>query len=133
MLSGFKDFLFRGNIIDLAVAVVVGTAFTALVTTLTGALIEPVINVFGGGDIGGLKFESVPGDESTTVDLAAAINALITFAITAAVVYFAFVVPSKKLMALGSTDVEPEPDEPSEEITLLREIRDALARNNPTA
>ncbi len=129
MLSGFKDFLFRGNIIDLAVAVVIGTAFTALVSTLTASLIEPVINALGGGgEVSGLGFSIVSGDPSTYINLAAFINALITFVITAAVVYFVFVAPSKKLTDRFAT-AEAE-GEPSEEIVLLREIRDSLARNN---
>jgi len=126
MLQGFKDFLFRGNIVDLAVAVVIGTAFTALVTTVTAAVIEPIINVFGGASVDGLSFRIISDNPKTTVDLAAVINAIITFVIIAAVVYFVFVVPSKKLMEKLQTGEEDEPEGPSEDILLLREIRDAL-------
>ncbi len=126
MLQGFKDFLFRGNIVDLAVAVVIGTAFTALVSTLTASIIEPVINTFGGGSVDGLSFRIIDGNQATTVDLAAVINAIITFIITAAVVYFVFVLPSKKLLERLATGEEEEPEGPSEDILLLREIRDAL-------
>lgn len=131
MLKGFKDFLFRGNIVDLAVAVVVGTAFTALVTAFTNAIIQPVLNAIGGDDAAnGLGFSLRHGSEAiekaTFVDLGAVINALITFVITAAVVYFIFVVPSKKLMERLQTGEEAEPEGPTEDILLLREIRDAL-------
>ncbi len=126
MLQGFKDFLFRGNIVDLAVAVVIGTAFTALVATLSSAVIEPVINAFGGASVNGLSFRIIPGNPKTTVDVAAVINALITFVITAAVVYFVFVAPSSRLLARLEKGEEEEPQAPSEEILLLREIRDAL-------
>lgn len=126
MLQGFKDFLFRGNVIDLAVAVVVGTAFTALVTVTTKSVIEPIINVFGGGSVNGLSFRIISDNAKTTVDVAAVINAFITFAITAAVVYFLVIVPSKKLMSKLETGEAEEPAAPSEEVLLLREIRDAL-------
>ena len=135
MLQGFKDFLLRGNIVDLAVAVVIGTAFTALVSTFTGAIIEPVINSFGGASVDGLSFRIIDSNKATTVDIAAVINAIITFLITAAVVYFIFVVPSKKLMERLAKGEEEEPEGPSEDVLLLREIRDLLggdaARRGP--
>lgn len=127
MLQGFKDFLFRGNIVDLAVAVVIGTAFTALVSAFTTAVIEPVINTLGGEDaVQGIGFTIVSGNDATRVDLALLINAIITFIITAAVVYFVFVAPSKRLMERLAKGEEEEPEGPSEEVLLLREIRDAL-------
>ncbi|WP_313405350.1 large conductance mechanosensitive channel protein MscL [Aeromicrobium sp.] len=127
MLQGFKDFLFRGNIVDLAVAVVIGTAFTALVASFTTAIIEPVLNSLGGKDAAkGLGFNIISGNDATYVDFALVINAIITFVITAAVVYFVFVVPSKKLMERLAAGKEEEPEGPSEDILLLREIRDAL-------
>lgn len=126
MLQGFKDFLFRGNIVDLAVAVVIGTAFTALVTTFTGALIEPIINAAGGANVKGLSYQLIDGNDKTVLDFAAIINAIITFLITAAVVYLIFVVPSKRLMERLAKGQEEEPEGPSEDILLLREIRDAL-------
>ncbi|MBC9226172.1 large conductance mechanosensitive channel protein MscL [Aeromicrobium sp. 636] len=126
MLQGFKDFLLRGNIVDLAVAVVIGTAFTALVSTFTAAIIEPIINAFGGANVDGLSYQLIEKNDATVIDFAAVINAIITFLITAAVVYFIFVVPSKKLMERLATGQEEEPEGPSEDILLLREIRDAL-------
>lgn len=126
MLQGFKDFLFRGNIIDLAVAVVIGTAFTALVAALTTAVIQPIINVAGGSGSDGIGFEILSGTPSTYVNISLLINALITFIITAAVVYFVFVLPTKKLMERLAAGEEDEPEGPSEDILLLREIRDAL-------
>lgn len=127
MLQGFKDFLFRGNIVDLAVAVVIGTAFTALVSAFTTAVIEPIINTLGGEDaVQGIGFTIVSGNDATRVDLALLINAIITFIITAAVVYFVFVAPSKRLMERLAKGEEEEPEGPSEEVLLLREIRDAL-------
>ena len=131
MLKGFKDFLFRGNIIDLATAVVIGTAFTALVTTLTKSIIEPIINALAGPDaVSGLGFEILSDNPATYIDLAALINALITFTIIAAVVYFLIVAPMKAVNDRLSKVSEDAPEEPSEEVVLLREIRDALAKRD---
>lgn len=131
MLKGFKDFLFRGNVIDLAIAVVIGTAFTALVTTITDALIMPIVNAFAGPDaVNGLGFKLLSGNNATYIDLAAVINALITFTIIAAVVYFMIVVPMNKVNELAAKKEEAKPEEPSEEVVLLREIRDSLATRN---
>jgi large conductance mechanosensitive channel len=129
MLKGFKDFLFKGNIIDLATAVVVGTAFTALVSSVTKSLIEPIINVVAGGSVTGLSWTIIGDNPKTTIDFAAIINAGITFVITAAVVYFIIITPAKKMasLAMAKEGVAPEPD--AEELVLLREIRDALKAN----
>ena len=97
MLKGFKDFILRGNVIDLAVAVVIGAAFTALVTAITSNLITPVLNSFGGVDAGGWGFYIKPGQEDTFVNIGVMVTAVLTFLITAAVVYFVFVAPMKKM------------------------------------
>jgi large conductance mechanosensitive channel len=127
-LQGFKDFIMRGNVIDLSVGIVIGAAFTALVTAFTKAFVEPLIRVFSGGsgevkgqfDIAGVPF-----------DFASFINALITFLITAAVVYFLIVMPMNRLAERRRKGIEPEPKAPSEEVILLQEIRDALLAANP--
>ncbi|EFQ82563.1 large conductance mechanosensitive channel protein [Aeromicrobium marinum DSM 15272] len=127
MLQGFKDFLLRGNIVDLAVAVVIGTAFTALVGAFTASFIDPLIGLVGGGGPSGMSFEV--NDQTFTVG--AFITAIITFAITAAVVYFFVVVPMKKMNELRAAGKAPEPEGVSEDIALLREIRDSL-QNRPS-
>ncbi|MGJ9413508.1 large conductance mechanosensitive channel protein MscL [Aeromicrobium sp. CF4.19] len=124
MLQGFKDFLLRGNIVDLAVAVVVGTAFTALVSSFTASFINPLIGLAGGGGPEGLSF--TVRDQVFTVG--AFITAVITFVITAAVVYFFVVTPMKKLNERLNRGKEPEPEGVSEDVQLLREIRDSLQR-----
>ncbi|MFT4188913.1 MAG: large conductance mechanosensitive channel protein MscL [Aeromicrobium sp.] len=127
MLKGFKDFLLRGNIVDLAVAVVIGTAFTALVATFTSAFIEPLLATIGGSDAAdGLGFRILEDNAATFVNVGGFINAVITFVLTAAVVYFVIVVPMAKLNELRKSGQEPEPENVSEDIELLREIRDAL-------
>lgn len=122
MIQGFKDFLLRGNIIDLAVAVVIGAAFTALVGSFTSSFIQPLINLAAGG--GGTGGTFVVNGEPFAYG--AFITAVITFLITAAVVYFVFVMPMKTLNERLNRGQEPEPEGVSEDIQLLREIRDAL-------
>jgi large conductance mechanosensitive channel len=92
MLKGVRDFMFRGNIVDLAVAVVIGTAFTALVQALGNAFINPLVKAITGGKIGG-TFTVV----GVTFDYGSFITALINFIIIAAVVYFLIVVPVQRI------------------------------------
>ncbi|MCL3817778.1 large conductance mechanosensitive channel protein MscL [Aeromicrobium wangtongii] len=129
MLKGFKDFLLRGNIVDLAVAVVIGTAFTALVASFTSSFINPLLAAFGGANsANGLGFKIFSDNPKTLIDVGGFINQVITFAITAAVVYFFIVVPMKKVNEMRDRGTEPEPEGVSEDIALLREIRDSLAQ-----
>ncbi|MFT6563498.1 MAG: large conductance mechanosensitive channel [Actinomycetes bacterium] len=121
MIKGFRDFIVRGNVIDLAVAFVIGAAFTALVTSFTSSLIQPLINLALGGGVDGGKIV-VSGQ---VFDLGAILNSSITFLITAAVVYFIFVLPMNAWKSQSDTDEKQEP-EVEEEIALLREIRDSL-------
>lgn len=129
MLKGFKDFIFRGNVLDLAIAVVIGTAFTAVVTSIVEHLIQPIINSLGGHSVGGLSFHLVSGNDGTVVDVSAIITAIINFLIIAAVVYFVLVVPSQRLLALRAAktgQAEEATPVASEDVLLLREIRDLL-------
>ena len=121
MLKGFKDFLLRGNIVELAVAVVIGTAFTALVTAFTTSFLEPLIGLIGGGGVEG-GVATVNGQEFTWGFF---INAVITFVITAAVLYFLVMVPMKRLIERRKRGDEPGPAEPTQ-VELLVEIRDLL-------
>lgn len=124
MLKGFKDFLMRGNIVELAIAVVIGTAFAAVVTAFTKAIINPLIAAIGGGEIG-LGVQLVNGNPNTFIDFGAVITAIITFIITAAVVYFVFVIPMNKLSERRKAGQAPE-DVPPTDNELLVEIRDLL-------
>ncbi|MGE2723474.1 large-conductance mechanosensitive channel protein MscL [Mycolicibacterium pulveris] len=125
MLKGFKEFLARGNIVDLSVAVVIGTAFTALVTRFTDSIIQPLINRVGAdgeSDYGILRI-GIGGGES--IDLNILLSGLINFILVAAVVYFLVVVPYNRLRKKG--EVEQAQDT---ELSLLTEIRDLLAETN---
>ncbi|WP_066583523.1 large-conductance mechanosensitive channel protein MscL [Corynebacterium provencense] len=133
MLKGFKDFIMRGNVIELATGVIIGSAFTAIVTALTNNLIQPIINVFGGGgDVEGLAWRLKAGDASTTIDLGAIITAVINFLIIAAVVYFIIVMPINRMAELSAKRKGQDTEEATtlSEADLLIEIRDLLAAQN---
>ncbi|MCZ9881892.1 large conductance mechanosensitive channel protein MscL [Arthrobacter sp. B2a2-09] len=129
MLKGFKDFVLRGNIIELSIAVVIGTAFTALVAAFTTNIINPVIAAAGGVNAEGLGFSIWPDNAKTFVNFGAVITAFVTFLITAAVVYFIFVAPMNKINELTKrrASIEEPEDEPlPADTALLVEIRDLL-------
>ena len=122
-MKGFKEFLFRGNVVELAVAVVIGSAFAAVVDKFVSSIITPLLNSFGGANTQGLGFRIKSGQANTFVDLSAIINALIVFLLTAAVVYFLLILPMNKLQErrkAGEDPIEPT------ELELLAEIRDEL-------
>lgn len=121
VLKGFKDFLLRGNVVDLAVAVVVGAAFTAVVTAFTNAFLKPLIQlVSGGGEFAG---KIVVND--VQFDYATFINSVVTFVLTAAVIYFLVVYPLKWLQERRRRGEEVgEPEQTDAEV--LVEIRDLL-------
>jgi len=121
MIKGFKDFLLRGNVIDLAVAVVIGTAFTALVTSFTDSFLKPLIGLIGGGGTNGS--EVVIREQHFT--WGAFISAVITFVLTATVVYFVVVLPVKVIMERRRRGEEAGPTQPTQ-VELLLEIRDLL-------
>lgn len=128
MLKGFKDFLMRGNVIDLAVAVVMGTAFTAIVTSVTKGVLEPLLAVLGGSGQLGFGVTLVAGKPATFIALGPIISAAINFVMVAAVLYFALILPmktvQKRYLARKGADTEkPVPTDTE----LLIEIRDLLA------
>ena len=126
MIQGFKNFIMRGNVVDLAVAVAIGAAFTAVVTAFSNNVINPLIAAVGGGNVNGLGFQLVSGNPKTVIDLGAVLTAIINFLIVAAVVYFLVVTPMNLLAERRKRGEEPEPKAPAEDIVLLQEIRDLL-------
>lgn len=132
MLKGFKDFIMRGNVVDLAVGVVIGAAFTGVVTQLTKSFLEPLVRVFIAlitGSKDGLS-GSTPKFRGIPFDWVAFVNAAITFVLTAAALYFLVVYPMNRLAERRKRGEEPPPSAPSEEVKLLTEIRDALLAGN---
>lgn len=125
MLKGFKEFVLRGNLVELAVAFIMATAFAVLVTETVNLLMSVLAKLSGNKEPDFSAWQ--PGG----VPVGSWINAVITFVILAAVVYFFIVVPYNKLQARRARGEEPTP--PSEEVTLLTEIRDELrARSGGT-
>ncbi|AUS78399.1 large-conductance mechanosensitive channel protein MscL [Actinoalloteichus sp. AHMU CJ021] len=134
MLKGFKDFLMRGNVVELAVAVVIGSAFTAIVTAVTENLIQPILDAVGPADVGnlGIRIGTSPDGTPITVDFGGVITAGINFLMVAAVVYFIFVLPMNKLQERRQRGEEPAAATPTE-LELLTEIRDLLREQRRTA
>ncbi|WP_156755773.1 large conductance mechanosensitive channel protein MscL [Actinokineospora pegani] len=133
VLKGFKDFLMRGNVVELSIAVIIGTAFTDVVTTVTSNLMQPLINSVGGTHFAdGLGFKIITSNDKTFLDFAAVINAVINFVLVAAVVYFLIVTPMKRLQERRRRGEEPGPAQPTD-VELLTEIRDLLRQQTATA
>jgi len=129
MIDGFKKFLMRGNVLDLAIAVVIGTAFATVVKTVVDNLVSPLIAAIGGGNVNGLAVQLNKSNPKTVIDFGAILNAAIVFFLTAMVVYFVLVVPMTKIQErraarAGTPEEEPEPLTMDQE--LLVDIRDAL-------
>jgi large conductance mechanosensitive channel len=124
MLHEFKAFLMRGNVVDLAVAVVVGAAFTGIVTTISNGIITPLIGVIVSTDFSDMTFTI----RDSTFNYGIVIDALITFVSIAAVVFFVIVKPMN-MLAQRRKRGEPLEDTPlpSDEALLLTEIRELLA------
>jgi large conductance mechanosensitive channel len=123
MIKEFRDFILRGNVIDLAVAVVIGAAFGAVVTAFVASFVTPLIAAIGGKpDFSALAF-TINGSRFT---YGAFLNALISFLSIALVIFFFIVKPMNTIMARAAAKDEPASDAPSEDIVLLTEIRDEL-------
>ena len=134
MFKGFKEFVMRGNVIDLAVAVVIGTAFTAIIGVLVDGVINPALGaLFNTENLSKSLIVTIPTLSGGTAKIlfGALIGAAIQFLLVAAAVYFALVMPINRLKEraeakrkAGASDEEVPPDE----LQLLTEIRDLLAK-----
>jgi large conductance mechanosensitive channel len=128
VLKGFRDFVLRGNVIELAIAVVIGVAFNDLVTAFTADFINPLINRIGGGNVSGKV--GIGGKQY--LDYGGFITGVIKFLIIAAVLYFVVVLPTNALAERRRRgQAPPAPAEPTEEVVLLTQIRDALVASAP--
>ena len=123
MLKGFRDFVLRGNVVDLAVGVIIGAAFGNVVTAFTKAFLDPLIRLLTGGtgEVAG-KFVV----NGIAFDWGLFVSTLINFLLTAAVLYFFVVAPMNKAIERLKRDEKPPVAEPSNEEKLLAEIRDAV-------
>lgn len=139
MLNEFKAFIAKGNVVDMAVGIIIGAAFTAIVTSLVADIINPIIGIFAGGlDFSAFYINLDPTKSYETMDAAIKagapvlkvglfINAVINFLIVAFVV-FILVKNVNKLKDRMIAKAAATPAAPSEEVVLLREIRDSLKK-----
>lgn len=129
MLKGFKDFLMRGNVIELATAVVMGTAFTSIVTSVTKGIVEPLLAVVGTNGQLGLGVQLVAGKPATFIAVGPIVSAGINFLMVATVLYFVLILPMNTLQKRFSRKKKAVPTQTE----LLIEIRDLLAGRSETA
>ncbi|MDQ1544701.1 MAG: large conductance mechanosensitive channel [Actinomycetota bacterium] len=141
MIKGFKEFVLRGNVIDLAVAFVIGVAFSAIVSAIVTSIINPLIGVlFNASTLSNALPVTIPaiaGGKPATLVFGAVIAAIIKFLIVAVVVYFALVVPinflKKRAFQKKESDVAAvDEDTPPTELELLTDIRNLLASSEAT-
>ena len=135
IVTEFKEFITRGNVMDMAVGIIIGGAFTAIVTSLVNDLLMPVIGaLFGGIDFSTLKYVIRAADEAAGIEEAAIrygsfIQAIVNFLLIALVIFFLVKAMNKFRRKKEEPAPAPAPDpEPSEEVKLLTEIRDALKK-----
>ncbi len=135
IVTEFKEFITRGNVMDMAVGIIIGGAFTAIVTSLVNDLLMPVIGaLFGGIDFSTLKYVIRAADEAAGIEEAAIkygsfIQAIVNFLLIALVIFFIVKAMNKFRRKKEEPAPAPAPDpEPSEEVKLLTEIRDALKK-----
>jgi len=133
IFGGFKEFVLRGNAIDLAVGVVIGAAFGAVVSAIVDHLITPLIGaIFGAPNLSrvwDITLRQNPGETpDAIVSVGGILDALLQFLLIAIAVYFVIVLPMNRLAERRARGVEPEPDTPAEDVALLTEIRDLLAQ-----
>ncbi|MEJ2579757.1 MAG: large conductance mechanosensitive channel protein MscL [Kineosporiaceae bacterium] len=129
MLKGFREFVMRGNVIDLAVAVVLGAAFKPVVDTVVNGLITPIIAAIGGQP----NLDAVGHFTMNKAEFAIGpiLTQGINFLIVAAAVYFVVIAPMNKLLSLRkSAPEEPAEEDVAEDVALLREIRDLLRESH---
>ena len=128
-MTGFKAFILRGNLVELAVAFIMGAAFATVVTTFTAVILGLVSKLFGGNpNFDSIELFKEDGQAGTGVPIGTFLTALVAFLILAAVVYFFVVVPYTK--AKERFFPTKEEDGTPEDIALLTEIRDALVARN---
>jgi len=155
MLKEFKAFILKGNVVDLSTGVIIGAAFTGIVTAFAKGIVEPLLALFGGGPSPkltiplrevSLQVAKMGADGKPLVqadgtpvmdtvkkiielDIGSIIGAVISFLITAAVVFFVIVKPINKLMAMTrKKEADAPPPPPPADIVLLTEIRDLLKK-----
>lgn len=132
-IAEFKEFISRGSVVDLAVGVIIGGAFTAIVTSLVNDIIMPVIGIlFGGVDFTSLRYVITPAVGDTpeaAIYYGNFIQSIVNFLLIALVIFTVIKLINNFHRKKEEPAAEPAPAEPSEEVKLLREIRDMMAKN----
>ena len=127
MLQGFKDFIMKGNVIDLAVAVIIGAAFSQIVNALVEGVLMPFVSaLFQAPDFDSFAVLTLNGND---IKFGVLLTALVNFLLVAAAVYFAIVLPMNKMIERRNRrlGIEPEAEPVAEDVALLTEIRDLLS------
>lgn len=124
MIQGFREFISRGNAIDLAVGVIIGGAFTPIVTAVTSLLMGIIGAIFGAPTFDSFLQFSINGSEP--LQPGAIITAMVNFLLVAVALYFFIIIPMNKFAARRKAE-DPEPAAPAEDVRMLTEIRDLLA------
>jgi len=124
-LEEFKEFALKGNVMDMAIGVIIGGAFTAIVTAFTDDFITPLISIFGGSEFGGKI--PLPGPEGNAILWGDFVSAVVNFLIVAFVLFLMLKGMNKLMNLRKKAEEEPEAEpEPTKEEVLLTEIRDLL-------
>lgn len=127
MLKGFKAFILRGNVVELAVAFVIGAAFATLVDTFVSAIVNPILAVITPDEMA-FGFRLLANNSATFINVGVLVTSVIVFILTAVLIYFLLVVPmnkAKDVRTARAGGVEDEPVAPTD-TELLAEIRDLL-------
>jgi large conductance mechanosensitive channel len=128
MLKGFREFIMKGNVLDLAVAVIIGAAFAQVVNAMVEAVLMPLISALvGSPDFDSFAVLTVNGND---IRFGVLLTALVNFLLVAAAVYFAIVLPMNKMIEARNRrlGVDPTEEEADAQVQLLTEIRDTLRR-----
>jgi large conductance mechanosensitive channel len=128
MLKGFREFIMKGNVLDLAVAVIIGAAFAQVVNAMVEAVLMPLISALvGSPNFDSFAMLTVNGND---IRFGVLLTALVNFLLVAAAVYFAIVLPMNKMIEARNRrlGIDPTEEEADAQVQLLTEIRDALHR-----
>lgn len=128
MIQGFKEFISKGNVLDLAVAVIIGASFTPIVKSVTDVIMGIIGAVVGQPNFDSVLQFSIRG--SDPIQPGTIITAIVNFLLVASALYFAIVVPMNALNKRRAKEDAEKVEEPSEDVKLLSEIRDLLAEKN---
>lgn len=126
MLKGFKDFIMKGNVLDLAVAVIIGAAFTTVVNALVNSVLMPFISAL----VGSPNFDSfaVVTLNGNQIQFGVLLTAIVNFLLVAAAVYFVIVLPMNRMIERRNRRLGITPEQSADpQVALLSEIRDVLA------